>query len=238
LLPLALALVLWQVFGNSGSVYYAPPSKWWSGIRPLWAHGVLARAIGDTLLTWVEAMLLAALVGTALGTLIGRSRVWDRMLGPFLEFLRVLPPSAIVPIVALMAGYTENMQLAVVLFGAVWPVLLSVRSSAQRIRQPTLDVGRAVRMTRLEVVRKLIFPSVVSGLIVGVRVAAPIALVVVILVEILTQVSGLGALMVVAQTNYDSAQLYGLVVIVGLIGLAAGWGVGYFANAAQRYWAH
>ena len=140
LLPLFILLVIWQLVGNSHSAYYAPPGRWVPGIAPLWP-GTLLSGIGETALTWIEALVLATVLGTVLGILIGRNKFCDRLLGPFLEFCRVMPSSAIVPIVVLIAGYTIRMQLAVVVLGAIWPVLLGVRSSAQRIRPQLVDVG-------------------------------------------------------------------------------------------------
>jgi ABC-type nitrate/sulfonate/bicarbonate transport system permease component len=236
LLPLFIVLVIWQLAGNSRSAYYAPPGRWIDSLKSLWPKDVLLKAVGQTALTWVEALVLATVIGTVLGMLIGRSRFWDRTMGPFLEFCRVMPASAIVPIVVLIAGYTIRMQLAVVVFGAVWPVLLGVRSSAQRIRPQLLEVGRSMGLSRWAVVRKLIFPSVVPGILTGVRISAPMTLVIVLLVEILTQVGGLGALMTAAQQNFNSAQLYGLVCVVGVMGLIAGWGVSYASRRAELYW--
>jgi ABC-type nitrate/sulfonate/bicarbonate transport system permease component len=235
LLPLLILVVIWELAGNKHSAYYAPPGRWIPGLQPLWP-GTLLSGIGQTALTWIEALVIATALGTVLGVAIGRNRLWDRTLGPFLEFCRVMPIAAIVPIVVLIAGYTVRMQLAVVVLGAIWPVLLGVRSAAQRIRPQLVDLGRSVGLSRLETVRKIIFPSVIPGILSGVRISAPITLVTVLLVEILTQIGGLGALMGTAQQNFDSAQLYGLVCIVGIMGLIAGWGVSYLSRRAERYW--
>jgi ABC-type nitrate/sulfonate/bicarbonate transport system permease component len=54
----------------------------------------------------------------------------------------------------------------------------------------------------------------------GMRVALPLAVVVTLLVEILTSLPGIGSLMTQAQRNYQSAQLFGLLVVVGLLGFS------------------
>lgn len=236
LLPLVIVLLIWVLVGKQKSAYFAPPGQWISGLETLWAHDVLLKRTGQTLETWVEAMVVATILGTAIGVLIGRSRFWDRTLGPFLEFCRVLPAAAIVPLAVLIAGYTIRMQLAVVVLGAIWPVLLNVRSSARSIRPQVIDVGRSLGLKRSAVIRKVIFPSVIPGILTGVRISAPSTLVLVLLVEILTQVGGLGALMITAEQNFDSAQLYGLVCVAGVIGLLASWGVSYVSRRAERYW--
>lgn len=236
LLPLLIILVIWELVGSRKSAYFAPPSQWISGLDVLWGHSVLLQRTWQTFYTWVEAVALATLLGTAIGMLIGRSRFWDRTFGPFLEFCRVLPAAAVVPLAVLIAGYTIRMQLAVVVLGAVWPVLLGVRNSARSIRPQLIDVGRSLGLKRPELIRKVIFPSVVPGILTGVRIAAPSTLVLVLLVEILTQVGGLGALMITAEQNFDSAQLYGLVCVTGVMGLIASWGVSAWSRRAERYW--
>jgi ABC-type nitrate/sulfonate/bicarbonate transport system permease component len=236
LLPLVVLLVIWQVvMAGKTSVYFAAPSTWVSGLRKLLPGGQLLDAIGATVYIWLLAMVIAAVLGSALGVLIGRSRAWDETLGPVLEFCRVLPGAAVVPIVVLLAGYSAKMQLVVVVFGGVWPVLLEVRTSAQRLRPQLLDVGRSLRLTRWEVVRKLVFPSILPGILIGVRIAAPILLVLTFLVEILTSVGGLGALMIVAEQTFQSGELYGLVAIGGILGLVASWGIGELDRLAQHY---
>jgi ABC-type nitrate/sulfonate/bicarbonate transport system permease component len=239
LLPLVVLLVVWQVvMAGKTSVYFSPPSTWVSGLRKLLPGGQLWHAIGQTVEIWLLAMVIAAVLGSALGVLIGRWRACDQTLGPFLEFCRVLPGAAVVPIVVLLAGYTARMQLFVVVFGGIWPVLLEVRAAAQRLRPQLLDVGRSLRLSRSEVIRKLVFPSILPGILVGIRIAAPILLVLTFLVEILTSIGGLGALMIVAQQDFQSGELYGLVAIGGILGLLASWGIGELDRLAQRYQLH
>jgi ABC-type nitrate/sulfonate/bicarbonate transport system permease component len=60
---------------------------------------------------------------------------------------------------------------------------------------------------------------VVPAILLGVRVALPVAIVVTLLVEILTSIEGIGALMISAQRNFQSSQVYGLLVLIGLFGL-------------------
>jgi ABC-type nitrate/sulfonate/bicarbonate transport system permease component len=68
-------------------------------------------------------------------------------------------------------------------------------------------------------VRKILFPSLVPSVLLGLRVAAPTVLIIVLLVEITTAVPGIGAQISTAQRNFDSATAYGMVCIAGILGL-------------------
>jgi ABC-type nitrate/sulfonate/bicarbonate transport system permease component len=135
-----------------------------------------------------------------------------------LEFLRAIPPPAIVPLAILFLGYDERMKLLVVALAALWPILLNTTSAAERINPVLLDVARTFRLGTLDRLRRIVIPTVVPALLLGVRVALPLAIVVTLLVEILTSIDGVGALMIRAQRNFQSGQVYGLLMIVGLFG--------------------
>lgn len=219
LLPLVVGLVVWQLLAHGQSAYFPRPSLWWQGIEHEWQSGALKPAIEATLKSFILALVIATVVGTLLGILIGRARRVDRALGPFLEFCRFLPAAAVVPIAVLAAGYTEKMKVFVVVFAALWPVLLQVRSAVRTQSPLLLDVARSLHLGRLRTVRQVMLPSLVPAIMLGLRVAAPIVLIVVLLVEIVTQVPGVGSLISTAQRTFDAATAYGLLAIVGVIGI-------------------
>jgi ABC-type nitrate/sulfonate/bicarbonate transport system permease component len=182
--------------------------------------GALWPAFGATLKTFIYALALAVVIGTLLGMAIGLSRFLDRMLGPFLDYCRFMPAAAVVPVAVMFAGYTERMKLIVVVFSALWPILLQVRASL-RSQSPLLrDVARSLHLGRWSRFWKVLLPSLTPAVILGVRVAAPIVLIIVLLVEIITQVQGLGGLISNAQRTFDAATAYGILAIAGALGIA------------------
>jgi ABC-type nitrate/sulfonate/bicarbonate transport system permease component len=223
LLPLVLLLVVWQVVGDPASPYFPPPLKWVTEVRPLLDDAVLATAIGDTALTVVLGLLIATALGAVLGAAVGANRTLDRAAGPTLEFLRVLPAAALVPLAALLLGYTLEMKLAVVILPAMWPVLLTVRSARRAMSPVLLDVPRTLGLSRWARTRKILVPALTPSVLLGVRVSGPLALIIALLVEIVTKINGLGALLGTAQATFKSAQVFGLLVIAGLLGFVVNW---------------
>jgi NitT/TauT family transport system permease protein len=66
--------------------------------------------------------------------------------------------------------------------------------------------------------RRIILPAIVPSLLLGIRVAIPLAIVVTLLVEMLTSLPGIGAIMIRSQRNFQSSEVYVLLVMVGLFG--------------------
>lgn len=220
LLPLVVLLGVWQLIGLAHqSVFFPPPSQWISQTSTLASGGGLWTAVRQTLVTFVLSLIIATVIGTALGLLIGRSPLLERLLGPLLEFFRFLPGVTLVPLAVLFVGYTQSMELYVVVFGAIWPVLLQVRLAAREIDPVLLDVRRALRLSRFDAFRKIMLPSVAPGIMLGVVITAPLTLVLALVVEVSTQVSGIGKLLETAQQSFLAAEVFGLIVIVGVIAL-------------------
>lgn len=235
LLPLALGLALWQVFASEDLPYFPPPTEWLRALWALWNAGKLWPAIVTTLGDFSGALVLSIIIGSALGILLGRSVVLDRLLGPTLEFGRTMPAGAMVPIAVLIMGYTSSMTLVVVVLTSFWPILLNTRSGARRISQDRLDTARVLRLSWWETQRKILLPSVLPSIQLGTQIAAPITLIIVLLVEILTQVSGIGREIALQQSMFRSAPVYGLVALTGLIGLAVNWLISWAAHLTRKY---
>ena len=219
LLPLVVLLGVWQLLQTGDSPYFPAPSDWWNGLTLLAESGRLYPALSATTITLLLGLALAVLIGAGTGLLIGVFPQLSRAFGPLLEFLRAIPPPAVVPVAILFMGYDERMKLTVVVLAAIWPVLLNTSSAAERVHPLLLDVARSFRLSAFDRMRLIILPSVVPAILLGIRVALPVAIVVTLLVEILTSIEGIGALMIGAQRNFQSSQVYGLLVLIGLFGL-------------------
>ena len=220
LTPLALGLVLWQLAQGAGAVsaYFPPPSTWYGGLMRLAADGRLFKASLATMETILLGLLLASLFGSCLGVLVGSSSRARRALGPLLEFFRAMPPPAIVPLAILFLGYDERMKLTIVAVSAMWPILLNTTAAVERIHPILIDVAVSFRLTTFERVTRVTFPAAVPAILLGLKIALPLTIVLTLLVEILTSIDGLGSLMIAAQRNYQSAQVYALLAYVGVLG--------------------
>jgi ABC-type nitrate/sulfonate/bicarbonate transport system permease component len=218
LISLVVLIAGWQIFGPAHSPYFPPPSTWYAGLVELIHKHLLLPAIGATLLTFASGLAGAALIGGVIGVLIGISRPVNRALAPLLEFCRALPPPVVVPVGVLLLGYSLELKLLVVIWAAVWPILLNTASAAGLVDLVLLDVGYTLRLPRKDIVRKIIVPAMIPSYLLGIRVALPLAVIVTLLVEMLTLLPGVGSLIVSAQREFQSPKVYGLLVLVGLLG--------------------
>ena len=219
LLPLLAILAVWELIGSSESPFYPAPSSWWPALFRLGQGEDILPAVIATTRTFAVGLVLATLVGVALGIGVGVSMRTERALGPTFEFARALPPAAMVPVATLLLGFDETMKIVVVVLAAVWPILLNARTGVRSIDPVLLDTARSLRLSPSRTLRSVLLPAVTPAVLLGVRVATPVALVITLLVEYLTGVNGVGALVGDAQRTFQPARVYALIVIAGLISL-------------------
>jgi ABC-type nitrate/sulfonate/bicarbonate transport system permease component len=220
LTPLVAVLAAWQVLAPGPSAYFPAPFEWWKAAVALWDSGALGPAFAATVTTFAAGLAIAVAAGAASGIAIGVSPPVARALGPLLEFMRAIPPPVTVPVAALLLGYGLTMELTVIVLSTVWPVLLNTASAAVRVEPLLVDVARTFRLPAMRRIGQIVAPSTVPSLLLGIRVAIPLAIVVTLLIEMLTSLPGVGALMIQAQRNFQSAQVYALLVMVGSFGFA------------------
>lgn len=218
LLPLVVLLAAWQAFGNPASPYYPPPLEWWRAVATMLRDGELLVALWWTSWTFVAGLAVATAIGAVAGSMVGARPTLDRAAGPSFEFLRSLPAAALVPATVLVLGYTVTAKLVLVVLPSTWPILLACRSARRSMSPVVLDVSRTLHLSRRDHVLKVLTPSLATAALLGVRVAAPVALVVTILVEMVTRIHGLGALLGRAQSYFRSDGVFGLLVVAGLLG--------------------
>jgi ABC-type nitrate/sulfonate/bicarbonate transport system permease component len=236
-IPIVAGLVLWQLLliGRT-SPFFPPPSEWFTELWDQYTPGEILNALGATMRTLLTGLVLATVVGSVVGIAIGYFRVVRMSLSTLIEFLRALPSPVIVPIAMLAFGQGETMKVFAVAFAAVWPVLLNSATAAGSTGRVLVDVATTFRLGTGARLRKIVLPGTVPSILLGVRVALPVALIVTILVEMLGSGSGIGAPLIDAQREYRSATAFGLLLIVGIFGYLLSVLFGLLARVFLRRW--
>lgn len=236
LAPLIGLLLLWQLLGDKNSVTFPPPSQWWEGWIALLHDGQIGSSLIATVTAFAVALAVSTVLGTGLGALVGSSKAVDRTTGPLLQFLMNIPPAAIVPLAVLVIGFGTGMQVAAVVFGAVWPILLNTASAMRSVPSVRLEAARLLGLSRSARFRRVVLPSLIPGVLLGVTVAAPIAIVVTMLVEMLTSSPGLGAQLLDAQRAYRSGEVFALSILAGLLGYLVNTSIDWLETFLLRNW--
>lgn len=220
-----LFVLVWYLVARArlvSPVFLPGPERAWDAL----VHGLMDGDLLAKTLATVERMvygwLLASLAGIALGALIGASETARAYIEPTLEFLRPLPASAMLPLAVAILGLTDAMVLAVIAFGALWPMLLATVHGFAAVEPRLYQVGRALGLSRLDVIWKIALPSAMPDIVAGMRVGLSIALILAVVGEMLASRPGLGQAILLAARSFQSADLYAGVILLGLLGYISG----------------
>lgn len=218
LAPLVLLLVVWELLGDKNSALFPPPSTWWEAIRDIEAGGKLWSSFGATITTFVLALIVATVLGAAIGALIGGVRTADRATGPIVQFFMSIPSPTLVPVALLVIGLSRGMQISVIVFAAIWPIILNTAAAMRAVPAVRLETARVLDLSRASRLFKVVLPSVAPGALLGILISAPIIIVVTLLVEMLSSADGVGFLLLTSQRSFQSSEVFGLLVLIGLLG--------------------
>jgi ABC-type nitrate/sulfonate/bicarbonate transport system permease component len=222
LIPFA-AVILWEMAFRAGylrSDALAAPSEVVSSFMDALRDGTLMAATRDTLVTTFGGLACGGLAGLALGTLLGSFRPLDKLLRFPIEVIRPIPSVALIPIAMIVAGFGYTMELAVVSFAATWPVLITTRSAIAEIEPRLIEVARVLHLGVIATTFKIVLPASLPRIFVGIRLAAGIALIVSVTVEIAANPIGLGHAIMMAQQSLQPAVMLALLMWIGVVGVA------------------
>lgn len=219
----ACVAVLWELLSRAGALSedgFSRPSRWLVAGWQALGDGSLLRQTGQTFGAAALGLGIAAAAAISFGTLLGLSRPLERAATLTIDALRPVPSVALIPLSLLIFGFTRGMSAAVAAFACFWPILLTTTAAVRGIDPRLIDVGRMLGLSRTRRIFKLALPAAVPGIMVGVRVAAGIAIVVTITTEIVSNPRGLGYAMTMASQSLQADLAWATLLWVGVIGWA------------------
>ena len=217
----ALLVGLWAlVTSGSHSYYVSSPGQVASAFADTWLGSRLVEDVLPSVGRLAVGYLLAALIGIGLGVLVGRHARVRAALEPVLEFFRATPPPVLVPLLILLAGVGDRMKVLVIVSGCVWPVLLNTVEGVRGIDQELIDTCRSYRIRGLARLRHLTLRAASPQIVTGLRQALSIGIILMVISEMFASSSGLGFTIVQFQRTFAIPQMWGGIVLLGLLGFA------------------
>ncbi len=229
---LLIALVIWHVFAKTGGSAAGVPTpvELVETGSDMVVTGDYWSAVGNTLTSALIGFALSVLIGVPIGLLNGSFPAMERSTRFVIDFGRTIPGVAILPVVLLLFGSNRSMVLILVMFSAVWPMLVQATYAAQQLSPQMRQVATSFRLSRTSRIRDIYFPSALPFLMTGLRISATISLLITISSEFLGGAPGLGQRLYSTLTVNDNDRMFVYVVTAALLGVVLNW----LLVAAQR----
>ncbi|QLQ09948.1 MAG: ABC transporter permease subunit [Nocardioidaceae bacterium] len=217
--PPVVVLVGYALWAQGASNAYFPPlGDIVQRFRELWlSEGFLTHVV-PSLKNLVLGFAIAVASGLLVGVALGLSRTTREMFVPLLNFGRSLPPIMLIPPLVLVLGVGDASKIAIIAFGAAFPVCLASIDGVRRTDPAQLDMARSIGLSPLETVRHIHLPSASPTIFGGVQVSLQVAFVLMIASEMLAAFRGLGYITMQAQLMFDARTMWAGTILLAILG--------------------
>ncbi len=154
-----LAFEIWARTVDLHSDSLAPPSAILVALWSAFADGAILTATRDTLISAFAGLFLGGTIGLTLGILLGLVQSLDRLMEVTIEAIRPIPSIALLPIALIALGFGYRMEIAIVSFACIWPVLILARAAVRQVEPRLMEVARALKLSPADRVRKIVVPA-------------------------------------------------------------------------------
>ncbi|MFE2183541.1 ABC transporter permease [Streptomyces sp. NPDC059455] len=226
ILPVSAVAAWWFFSSGSTSAYFPPLSDSVEALQRVWLFSHFASDAVPSLLHLATGMGIALVIGVAAGLVLGLVPFLANACSPLLEFARATPGVALVPAALLLFGIGADMQVSLIAYGTVWPILLNTVDGVLSVDPVVRDVATSYRLRRSDRVLRVVLPAASPQIIAGARTALSIGITVIVFSEMAGSTNGIGFRILQAQRSFAIADMWAGMLFLGIIG--------YLVNIAFR----
>ncbi len=233
-----LGVVLaWQAAATSiASPSVLPtPAATVAALGALWSDGTLAEAtVASTqriAIGFSISVAVAVVVGVAIGTFVSVEGFFEAQIA----FLRYIPASALTPVFLLWFGIGESPKIWLIVAGTVFFNILMMADVARSVPKELINAAYTLGAGRLTVLRRVVLRHAAPGLIDAARVNLAAAWLMLVVAELLAAQSGLAFEIIRAQRFRAVDDMFGLLLVFGVIGLASDLSLRWLRNRSAPW---
>jgi NitT/TauT family transport system permease protein len=215
----AAQLALWA--GGVNQAVFPLPSTVLDAAVDMLRDGSFWTAIAATLTSWAEGLGIAVGLGVAVGLVFGTLPWAERALRPLVEFLRPIPSVILLPLVLLVVQNSHGTEVVLVVFAALWPVLINTVYAIGEVDPLAVQTLRSFGFGPVAVAWRVSLPSAAPFIATGVRIAASVSFVVAVAVELIgSGMNGIGNYLVQEESgNASVVPVLAVAVLAGVLGM-------------------
>jgi nitrate/nitrite transport system permease protein len=227
LLVILFLLAAWQLAAGHQGARLPSPLQIYADSRDLILHPFYDNGGTDQGLGWhILASLkrvaigyaIAAVVGVAMGTLVGASQFFSRGLDPIFQILRTVPPLAWLPISLAAFKDSQPSAIFVIFITSVWPIIINTAAGIRNIPEDYRNVARVINLNPLEYFVRIMVPAAAPYIFTGLRIGIGLSWLAIVAAEMLIGGVGIGFFIWDAWNSSHISDIIVALVYVGLVG--------------------
>jgi ABC-type nitrate/sulfonate/bicarbonate transport system permease component len=214
-----LALVAWGVASSGSENYQFPPlTEILETFADTWVFEKVGSDVVPSLLRMGAGYAIAIVLGIGLGLLLGMSRSARRAAAPIVEFLRSIPPPALLPFAILVIGVGNAMKVFIIAFVCVWPILLNTIDGVTGVDPTLRDTTRVYGIGTRDRLWRVMLPAASPQIFAGMRTSLSLALILMVISEMVASTNGIGYFVLQSQRTFAIPEMWSGIILLGILG--------------------
>jgi len=218
LVPIAL-LGLWAAWSASSDTFYFPPlTDIFEKFQETWLFDRVGSDVVPSLERLAFGYVIAVVVAVAVGIPLGMNPTLRAATSPIVEFLRAIPPPALLPFAIVVLGVGNSGKIFLIAFVCLWPVLLNTIDGVTGI-DPTLnETARVYGVKGRDRLWRIILPAASPQIFAGMRTSLSLALILMVISEMVASTNGIGFFVLQSQRSFAIPEMWSGILLLGLLG--------------------
>ncbi len=221
-IALVIFLIVWELLPASGIInktFLSPPSEVFQALVRLIESGELWIHTSISLKRAFTGFALAVITMIPLGFLMGWYKGFEEISDGLVQAMRQVSSLSLFPVFLLFFGIGEISKIAVIFWGSQWPLLLNTINGVKTVDPLLIKSARSMGSNDLSIFRKVVLPSSLPSLFVGLRLSATHSILVLVAAEMIGATSGLGYSIKNWEFNFMIPEMYAAIVVLAVLGL-------------------
>lgn len=228
--------ILWEIVGRSGLTFFIPPfSEVIATLFVIIGTPAFIKALSETAYAFFAGVFFAVSIGIPVGILMGKNRLIDELLLPWVNMFLSAPLTALVPVLMVLFGFGMKSIIITTTLFAIWIIILNARAGVRQIDRSMVEMARSFGAKPLDAFFKIYFWAALPEILGGVRIGVIRAVKGVIIGQLLISIVGFGALFELYSTNFLMKHFWAVLIVLFAMAFALSEVLAYLERRVAYY---
>jgi NitT/TauT family transport system permease protein len=220
IVSVAAGLLLWGALSAKDLVGLPGPLEVADRAVSMIASGQLFHDMAASMARVLTGFALGAAVAVPVGFLMGWYRIARGLIEPYVQFFRMIPPLAMIPLAIVTMGIGETPKIFVIFLASFLSSVVAVYGGVISVDKTLINAARVLGAKDGTIFLRVIIPASLPFIMVGLRIGLGSSWATVVAAELIAAQSGLGFRMQQAQLYYELPTIFVSLIAIGILGLA------------------
>ena len=207
--------LLWEIIGQSGLTFFVPPlSEVIATLYEVVQTAAFQKALYETAYAFCAGVFFAIAIGIPVGILMGKNRLLDELLLPWVNVFLSAPLTALVPVLMVLFGFGMKAIIITTTLFAIWIIILNSRAGVKQINRSLVEMAHSFGASPVDAFFKIYFWAALPEILGGVRIGIIRAVKGVIIGQLLISIVGFGALFELYSANFLMAHFWAVLIVL------------------------